>query len=210
MGLAGAETSRIVLGTNVTNPVTRHGTVTASAGATVDELTGGRFVLGVGIGDSAVRVMGWKPARMAALRESIEAGARKAGRALADIDLAWCGIGSLHEDRRRALEASRWIAAWFPQTSPHYAEIAGVPPDLIQRIRAAYSGGHFHEAKAAAALVTEAMIERLALAGSPEDFRARIQGVLDLGIRHVEFLNIDDDRLGAAKLFTEEVIPHFR
>jgi 5,10-methylenetetrahydromethanopterin reductase len=141
---------------------------------------------------------------------NIEAGARKAGRSLADIDLAWCGIGSLNEDRNRALEASRWIAAWFPQTSPHYAEIAGVPSELIQRIRAAYSGGHFHEAKAAAALATEDMIERLALAGTPQDFRARIQGVLDLGIRHIEFLTIDDDRLGSAKLFTEQVIPHFR
>jgi 5,10-methylenetetrahydromethanopterin reductase len=72
MGAAGAGTSRIVLGTNVTNPKTRHVTVTASAAAAMDELTGGRFVLGIGIGDSSVRVMGWKPARMAELREYVE------------------------------------------------------------------------------------------------------------------------------------------
>jgi 5,10-methylenetetrahydromethanopterin reductase len=141
---------------------------------------------------------------------NIEAGARQAGRSLADIDVAWCGIGSINKDRKQALETSRWIAAWFPQTSPHYAEIAGVPPELIQRIRGAYTGGHFHEAKAAAALVTEDMIQRLALAGTPQDFQARIQGVLDLGVTHVEFLTIDDDRLASAKLFAEQVLPHFR
>ena len=72
MGTVGAQTSRIVLGTNVTNPVTRHVTVTASAAAAMDELTGGRFVLGIGSGDSSVRVMGWKPAKMAAMRDYID------------------------------------------------------------------------------------------------------------------------------------------
>jgi len=72
MGAIGARTSRILLGTNVSNPVTRHVTVTASAAAAMDELTGGRFVLGIGSGDSSVRVMGWKSAKIAEMREYIE------------------------------------------------------------------------------------------------------------------------------------------
>jgi 5,10-methylenetetrahydromethanopterin reductase len=46
--------------------------VTASAAATVDELTGGRFVLGIGSGDSSVRVMGWRTARISQLRDYID------------------------------------------------------------------------------------------------------------------------------------------
>ena len=43
LGALGASTSRIRLGTSVTNPRTRHVTVTASAAYTLAELTGGRL-----------------------------------------------------------------------------------------------------------------------------------------------------------------------
>jgi 5,10-methylenetetrahydromethanopterin reductase len=71
LAVAGSRTSKIILGTNVTNPLTRHSTVAASAAVTLDELTDGRFVLGIGSGDSSVRVMGWKTAKIAQLREYI-------------------------------------------------------------------------------------------------------------------------------------------
>jgi probable F420-dependent oxidoreductase len=57
----GLETSRLRLGPCVTNPATRHVTVTASAMATLQEITGGRMVVGMGRGDSARRVIGQKP-----------------------------------------------------------------------------------------------------------------------------------------------------
>jgi 5,10-methylenetetrahydromethanopterin reductase len=72
LGVAATRTSRIVLGPNVTNPVTRHATVTASAAATLDELSGGRCVLGIGSGESSVHVMGGKAARLDELRQSVE------------------------------------------------------------------------------------------------------------------------------------------
>src|SRR3954454_15777229 len=49
------------IGMCVTNPVTREPAVTASAHATLQDISGGRVVLGMGRGDSAVRVMGRKP-----------------------------------------------------------------------------------------------------------------------------------------------------
>jgi 5,10-methylenetetrahydromethanopterin reductase len=72
LGVAATRTSNIMLGTNVTNPLTRHATVTAAAAATVDELTGGRLVLGLGSGESSVRVIGWRTATLAQVRECIE------------------------------------------------------------------------------------------------------------------------------------------
>ena len=53
LGAAGLATSRITLGQGVTNPITRHPTVTASALATLSELTDGRVALGIGAGDSS-------------------------------------------------------------------------------------------------------------------------------------------------------------
>src|SRR6266542_1584193 len=46
-------TSRVTLGTGVTNPVTRHPAVVASAFATLAELTPRRLVVGIGLGASA-------------------------------------------------------------------------------------------------------------------------------------------------------------
>jgi 5,10-methylenetetrahydromethanopterin reductase len=66
-----AETERIVFGTAVTNPFTRHLTVTASAFGTLAQLHPGRIVLGIGRGDSAVRPMGLPPVRTAVLGESV-------------------------------------------------------------------------------------------------------------------------------------------
>jgi probable F420-dependent oxidoreductase len=64
-------TERLRLGTCVTNPATREPSVTASALAVLDELSGGRIDLGIGRGDSARRVLGKPPTTMATLEEAI-------------------------------------------------------------------------------------------------------------------------------------------
>jgi probable F420-dependent oxidoreductase len=67
--LMGSATERMRLGTCVTNPATRDITVTASALATLNEITEGRMDLGIGRGDSARRVMGKKPTTVAYMEE---------------------------------------------------------------------------------------------------------------------------------------------
>jgi len=62
LATAAQATSRIGLGTGVTNPVTRHPAVTASAIAAIQRLSGGRAVLGIGRGDSALAHLGRAPA----------------------------------------------------------------------------------------------------------------------------------------------------
>jgi len=69
--LVALNTSRVKIGPGVTNPVTRHPTVTAGAIASIDELSGGRAILGLGAGDSAVLNIDEKPASTAALREYV-------------------------------------------------------------------------------------------------------------------------------------------
>jgi probable F420-dependent oxidoreductase len=59
--LMAANTGRIKIGPCVTNPLTRDVTVTASALATLNEISGGRMVMGMGRGDSARRVIGKTP-----------------------------------------------------------------------------------------------------------------------------------------------------
>jgi probable F420-dependent oxidoreductase len=69
--LMALNTTRMRLGTCVTNPATRDPTVTASALATLNLISGGRMTLGIGRGDSARRVMGKKPTTLATLEQAV-------------------------------------------------------------------------------------------------------------------------------------------
>jgi probable F420-dependent oxidoreductase len=69
--LMALHTQRMRLGTCVTNPGTREPSVTASALATLDEISGGRMDLGIGRGDSARRVLGKPPITLAGTEEAI-------------------------------------------------------------------------------------------------------------------------------------------
>lgn len=62
-------TSSLVVSTSVTNPVTRHWSVHASAARTLGAAYPGRFRLGVGRGDSAVHTFGLRPASLKGLEE---------------------------------------------------------------------------------------------------------------------------------------------
>jgi probable F420-dependent oxidoreductase len=64
-------TKRMRLGTCVTNPAVRDPTVTASLHATLNRISGGRMVLGIGRGDSSRRVLGKKPTTLADLEAAV-------------------------------------------------------------------------------------------------------------------------------------------
>jgi probable F420-dependent oxidoreductase len=65
-----AQTQRVIVGPMVTNPATRDWTVTASVFATLNEMYGNRTVVGIGRGDSAVRVLNGKPTTLKEVREA--------------------------------------------------------------------------------------------------------------------------------------------
>ena len=64
MAAMALSTARVKLGTGVTNPLTRHPSVVASAYATLEEYAPGRTIVGIGLGDSSVETMGMKPAKL--------------------------------------------------------------------------------------------------------------------------------------------------
>ena len=66
-----AATERISIGSGVTNPLTRHPSVTASAHATLAQLHPGRVLLGIGRGDNAVRTLGLEPVPTAELARTV-------------------------------------------------------------------------------------------------------------------------------------------
>ena len=72
MAAMALNTTKVKLGTGVTNPLTRHPSVVASGYATLEEYAPGRMIVGIGLGDSSVETMGMKPSTLAAFEASLQ------------------------------------------------------------------------------------------------------------------------------------------
>lgn len=98
LALAATLSRNLVLGTAVTHPHARHPAVSLSAVATIDELSGGRAIYGLGTGDRPVTELGLRPARVRVVRETVEV----TRRLLAGETLTWQGEAfSLHNAELR-------------------------------------------------------------------------------------------------------------
>jgi 5,10-methylenetetrahydromethanopterin reductase len=71
MAAMALHTSKVKLGTGVTNPLTRHPSVVASGYATLEEYAPGRMIVGIGLGDSSVETMGMKPAKLSYFEKTL-------------------------------------------------------------------------------------------------------------------------------------------
>jgi 5,10-methylenetetrahydromethanopterin reductase len=71
LSLCVAATTRLKLGTGVTNPVTRDAAVLASTFATLQQESNGRMTLGIGRGDSSLAHIGKSPASVGALETCV-------------------------------------------------------------------------------------------------------------------------------------------
>jgi 5,10-methylenetetrahydromethanopterin reductase len=69
--LALQATSRLRVGTAVTNPLTRHPAITANAFATLQALAPGRVVCGIGVGDRPLSEIGLKVAKVSTLTTAV-------------------------------------------------------------------------------------------------------------------------------------------
>ena len=121
LAVAAGRTRRIRLGLLLDNPVLHHPAASASSIATLDEIAGGRAMLTYGIGDTAVRWLGRRPARVAELEQATVLARRLlAGEAV--------DVGAVRPARlRHARPVPVWIAAGGPKT----LEMAGRVADGV-------------------------------------------------------------------------------
>ncbi|MFD8198877.1 TIGR03842 family LLM class F420-dependent oxidoreductase [Streptomyces sp. NPDC059701] len=107
-----AHTTRLKVGTMVTNPGTRTWEVTASTFATLNDMYGNRTVCGIGRGDSAMRVAGRKPNTLARISEAM-----RVVRALGRGEEADLGGGTVVRFPwiKPGAELPVWMAAYGPK-----------------------------------------------------------------------------------------------
>ncbi len=135
MALAAQATERLKLGHMVTNPGTREPTVVASAYATLQDISEGRMIMGIGRGDSARRYIGQKPVPVARFEDTLKMikpfmNGEKVRWNDTDLELGWA--------RRDLPEIEMHVAGYGPKVlalAGRYGDgviIQLADPDIIQ------------------------------------------------------------------------------
>jgi 5,10-methylenetetrahydromethanopterin reductase len=147
--LAASRTSSIALASGVTNPLTRHPAVIASSLATLHEQSGGRAIIGIGIGESAVHTVGLRQARLRRLEQAAVA------------------IRALARGEQAELDGGRLRLTWARSAIPLYLASSG--PKSLQ-LAGRIADGVLFQVGAEPALVSYAIRnirEGMAVAGRP-------------------------------------------
>jgi probable F420-dependent oxidoreductase len=281
--LIATNTERVKIGPCVTNPATRDVTVTASALATLNEISGGRMVMGIGRGDSARRVIGKPPVTVERLEEAcrtikdlaegrevnyegtatqlkwaggtlpvwvaaygpkalrtagrvadglimqladpyivewslqyVREGAEEAGRKFEDIQIMAAAPAYLTDDLAHARDQVRWFPALV---SNHVVDLVNkyksgdLPQELTDYIAARehydYSD-HGRTGAEHAEFVTDEVVDRFCVIGTPEQCRAKLKELEGLGVHQFNIYSMVDDVAGVISGFGSDVIPAFR
>jgi len=114
--------------------------------------------------------------------ERLEAGARKAGRSLDDLDRPQLIVCSVDVDEDKALDTSRELLTQYLAQQPHIAKASGVSQDVVTEIQSILGWPATHEQiKSAKHLVSDDLVMRITASGTPEQARTKVEEYLDNG-----------------------------
>jgi probable F420-dependent oxidoreductase len=211
-----AVTERITLGAGIVLLPLRHPSVVAKEFASLDYLSGGRVILGVGVGGEGGKdfeAVGVDPReRGARANEAMQAlralfgppPASFSGRFFSfdGIDIApgpkqpggpplWVGGGSEAAIRRAATLGDGWMPIWV--SAERFRDHAATLPDRV--VPAVTLPAHVGEKRTLyehlrrryAGDFSEHVVDRYCVAGTPEECAARVREYVDAGARHVVF-----------------------
>jgi len=149
------------------------------------------------------------PEHLANVLPHVQEGAARAGRSLADADLAACIWVSIGQDSARAEDVLRDKIAYYGHAlSPMIWQALGVEQADFAPIAQAVNVER--DAAKARRLVDERML-RIGITGSPAQIIARLEGLVSLGARHISFgPPLGYDPLEAVQTLGREVLPYFR
>ena len=134
LSAAASSTTRLGLGIGVSNSITRHPAVTASAIASVQELSGGRAVLGLGRGNSSLAYLGAGPATLTEFARQVRQIRQYLsgeGVDVADIDLTSEDTNRYESIRTGARPQTSRLEWLDPSIAPAALEVAATGPKVM-------------------------------------------------------------------------------
>jgi 5,10-methylenetetrahydromethanopterin reductase len=114
--------------------------------------------------------------------ERLEAGARRAGRSLDDLDRPQLVVCSVDHDHDRAIDTTRELLCQYLAQQPHIAKASGVSQDVVAQIQSILGWPATHEQiRQAKHLVPEDLIHRITASGTPDEARAKVKEYMERG-----------------------------
>jgi 5,10-methylenetetrahydromethanopterin reductase len=114
--------------------------------------------------------------------ELLEAGARKAGRTLAEIDRPQLVVCSVDHDHDRAIDTTKMLLCQYLAQQPHIAKASGVADEVVAKIQAILgwpaTKEQIHQAKH---LVPDELVYRITASGTPDEARNKVQEYIKRG-----------------------------
>jgi 5,10-methylenetetrahydromethanopterin reductase len=162
------------------------------------------------VADGVIMLCGATPTTIDLALGNVRDGATIAGRSIADMDIAWGAATVIDDERRAALDETRLMAAWYANHSARYATAAGAAPQVLAAMQGRERGTNLHEARDAAALASDELVDQLALAGSPRHVIERLGAARELGVEHFELFLIGPTKDQTLRRFAAEVMPALR
>jgi 5,10-methylenetetrahydromethanopterin reductase len=112
----------------------------------------------------------------------LEAGAKKAGRTLDDIDRPQLIVCSVHENRDDAIRGAKMLLTQYLAQQPHIAKASGVKPEIVKQIQATLGWPATKEQiEKATVYVPDDLILRITATGTPEEARAKVMEYVKRG-----------------------------
>jgi 5,10-methylenetetrahydromethanopterin reductase len=139
----------------------------------------------------------------------IQAGAKSAGRDLAEVDVAACVWCSISDDKLAAEDALKEKIAYYGHAlSPTILEQLGLTQQDFTAIEQAVMAEN--DIEKAKSLVTEPMMQ-IGIAGTASDLIAHLESLVEMGVNHISLgPPIGPDIVKALQTIGRDVIPHFR
>ncbi len=139
----------------------------------------------------------------------IQAGVEKAGREISDVDIAACIWASVADDRAAAEDPLKEKVAYYGHAlSPLILKQLGLTVDDFTEIEHAIQKEN--DVEKAKSLVTDQML-KIGIAGNTHDLIDRLEGLVELGVKHISFgPPLGPDLAAAVTAIGRDVIPHFK
>ncbi len=176
------------------------------------------------IADGLHTAAAYSPEALAYTVSCFEAGAERAGRSRADLDLGDSLLGAIATDGEVAKRAARILAAFYISSMPPaLLERHAIAPEDVAPVNEAFAAG---DVKRALAATPDPLADRLVVAGTPDDWLEYLTGTYaPAGFNHVLVSFADPFTLRAwadtaidglpslgeqIRLFGEQVLPALR
>jgi 5,10-methylenetetrahydromethanopterin reductase len=146
------------------------------------------------IGDGALLNYMVGPGYNQRAMEALRAGARRAGRDVADLDRPQLIVCSLDEDRDAALDRARELVTQYLGQQPHIMKASGVDQSLLDEIAKVltWPAGP-EEIHRAMRLVPDEVVQLITASGTPDECRAKVREYVEAGCTCPVLYPLGDD-----------------